>query len=209
MLSPCGPTGPQWAMTFAVPSGATKSALGVEGFCRKRGDSPVSKGKRRRQKRQPPLPASLGHHVPQPIPQPVHHPSGELIQAGLAVSATSFSGPLPPPEILARYDQVIPGAAKKIIGMADRQSRHRQSLERLVIESDVRRSKTGLRAGLAVCLTGILVGGSLVYLGHDAAGAAITAVPTAGLIGVFVYGTASRRREREEKTDKLTKGKKR
>ena len=32
-----------------------------------------------------------------------------------------FSGPVPPPEILAQYDQVLPGAADRILQMAERE----------------------------------------------------------------------------------------
>lgn len=55
--------------------------------------------------------------------------------------STSFSGPLPPPEILRRFDEVVPGAAERIIKMAEEQSGHRRELEKKVIESDVSRSR--------------------------------------------------------------------
>jgi len=36
-----------------------------------------------------------------------------------AAQAYSFSGPLPPPEILEKYNQVVPGLAERIITMAE------------------------------------------------------------------------------------------
>jgi len=42
----------------------------------------------------------------------------------------SFSGPLPPPEILRKFDEVVPGAAERIIKMAEDQSIHRKELEK-------------------------------------------------------------------------------
>ncbi len=33
--------------------------------------------------------------------------------------AASFRGPLPPPAVLREYDQISPGLAEKIIGMAE------------------------------------------------------------------------------------------
>jgi uncharacterized membrane protein len=40
-----------------------------------------------------------------------------------------FSGPLPPPEILAQYNEIVPGAAERILKMAEEQSAHRRGLE--------------------------------------------------------------------------------
>ena len=41
----------------------------------------------------------------------------------------SFSGPLPPPQVLASYDQILPGCAERIIKMAEEQGLHRRAIE--------------------------------------------------------------------------------
>ena len=41
----------------------------------------------------------------------------------------SYSGPLPPASELAEYNNVLPGAADRIISMAESYARHHQSLE--------------------------------------------------------------------------------
>jgi uncharacterized membrane protein len=43
-------------------------------------------------------------------------------------SVQSFSGPLPPPEVLKRFDEIVPGAAERIIKMAEAQSEQRKDL---------------------------------------------------------------------------------
>jgi hypothetical protein len=45
------------------------------------------------------------------------------------VQASYFAGPLPPPEVLARYNDVVPNGADRILSMAERQGAHRESLE--------------------------------------------------------------------------------
>ena len=40
-----------------------------------------------------------------------------------------FSGPLPPPAVLQGYEDIVLGAANRILEMAERQSKHRQQLE--------------------------------------------------------------------------------
>src|SRR5438034_5455816 len=67
-----------------------------------------------------------------------------LLQVRAALIAQSFSGPLPPPDALAKFEQVLPGLADRIMKMAEKQSAHRQSIERNVIEGDTRRSWMGL-----------------------------------------------------------------
>lgn len=47
-----------------------------------------------------------------------------------------FSGPLPPPEVLAGYNDAFQGAAERIVTMAESQLKHRQEMERAVVESN-------------------------------------------------------------------------
>lgn len=42
---------------------------------------------------------------------------------------THFAGPLPPPESLAQYDKIVPGAAERIIAMAEKEMEHRHKNE--------------------------------------------------------------------------------
>jgi len=45
-------------------------------------------------------------------------------------------GPLPAPEDLQRYEQMCPGAAERIIRMAETEQAHRHAQERKALESD-------------------------------------------------------------------------
>jgi uncharacterized membrane protein len=44
--------------------------------------------------------------------------------------AALFSGPIPPPDLLERYNQIIPEGADRILKMAEKQSAHRQKIEK-------------------------------------------------------------------------------
>src|SRR5438093_9488764 len=87
-----------------------------------------------------------------------------VIRAELWAEA-SFSGPLPHPDIVAKFEQVIPGAAERLLRMAEKQSNHRQSLERTVVDADIRRSWAGLWTGFVIGLTGMI--GSVVLGLYD------------------------------------------
>lgn len=124
-------------------------------------------------------------------------------KAGVALSraefSASFSGPLPPPEVLAHYSDCIPDGADRILRMAEAQQQHRMSLERFALRSDWARSFAGLVAGLIVALLFLYVSWDLISTGHDLAGTALGTVDIVALVGVFIYGDVSRRAERTEK----------
>ncbi|HLA85096.1 MAG TPA: DUF2335 domain-containing protein [Thermoguttaceae bacterium] len=114
---------------------------------------------------------------------------------------SSFSGPIPSPADLKAYNEIEPGLADRIVKMAEAQSQHRQSLESQVIISDIRRSWGGLIAGFIVAMTGLVGGIFLIHQGHDSAGVALVGTSLASIIGVFVYGTHSRKDERLRKAN--------
>jgi len=127
--------------------------------------------------------------------------SPENIAVGrLQVEHSQFSGPIPPPEFLARYDAVLPGLADRIVRMAENQANHRHSLESLAIKAEINRSYLGIASGLLVALTGIGSGAILIYHDKIVAGSVFAGATLVSLVGVFVYGARTRRKEREAKT---------
>lgn len=111
----------------------------------------------------------------------------------------SFSGPLPPPNILEKYNMVIPGSAERILMMAENQSASRQVLERIVVTSNARRETLGQICGLIVALAAIT--GGVVLALNDKSVAGLTAIltPLAGLVIAFIYGKRSQKAEVEQK----------
>jgi len=118
-------------------------------------------------------------------------------------AAASFSGPLPPPQILDQYNESVPDGANRIISMAEEQSKHRMGLEKYVVERESRRSDLGLVAGLVVSLA--FLGGSvfITVSGYPWAGAVIGTVDIVSLVGAFIYGSNARRKERESRIKAL------
>lgn len=110
-----------------------------------------------------------------------------------------YSGPIPNPALLKEFDNVLPGCAERIIRMAEEQATHRQLLERTVIIGDSRRANQGLWVGGAVAVLFLAGAVFLIYNGHDAAGATLGTMDLASVVGIFIYGTVSRRAERLKK----------
>jgi uncharacterized membrane protein len=118
-------------------------------------------------------------------------------------AAATFSGPLPPPEALDRYNQILPGAAERIIAMAESQHTHRQELEKRVIASNVSAQRLGTVLGFIVAMTAIVGGIWLIHDGKSTAG--LTSVLTAlgSLVGVFVYSKHEQQKDLVKKTETL------
>jgi uncharacterized membrane protein len=115
----------------------------------------------------------------------------------------SFSGPLPPPETLDRYNQILPGAAERIITMAESQHQHRQGLETLVIHSNVKAQKLGTILGFIVAMTVVLGGMYLVHEGKNAPGLAAILTALASLVGVFLYSKREQQKDLAKKAENL------
>jgi len=57
--------------------------------------------------------------------------SDEPKAEALKQQSMPYQGPITPPELLRQYDEIVPGAADRILEMAEEQSKHRQSCERM------------------------------------------------------------------------------
>jgi uncharacterized membrane protein len=110
-------------------------------------------------------------------------------------AVSSFSGPLPRPEDLAKYNEIVPGAAERILSMAEKEMQHRQEIEKQ--ESKNRISLAHISTVLSFISVLVLSGliGYSLYLGQfgTAIGVAIGAI--ASVAGVFVYAKASRNKK--------------
>ena len=108
---------------------------------------------------------------------------------------------LPPPEILERYEHLVPGSAKILLGLVGTQTAHRQHLERTAIHGEIRRSYLGLVVGGIIGLAALALGGYALYKGQSLAGVALVLLTLASYLASFFYGTNSRRQERVQKTN--------
>lgn len=125
--------------------------------------------------------------------------------------AASWHAPLPPPNLLERYDAILPGAADRILQMSEKQQEHTHNLEttaigieRTVIVSDARRGYFGMTAGFIISVLVILGGIFLIATGHEWAGSVLVGINLTGLAGVFVYGSKARRDERNRNAENMT-----
>ena len=120
--------------------------------------------------------------------------------------SVSFAGPIPPPDLLKAYNEIVPDGANRILMMAEQQSSHRIKLESTVITGDNKRANWGLATGFTIGIAIIFLSFVLVLKGHDVPGTIFGTADLAGLIGLFVYGRNARQKElsrRDQKNNAL------
>lgn len=119
------------------------------------------------------------------------------------IGSKFFSGPLPPPDLLKQYDEIVPGCAKTLIDQFVAQGDHRRMLEKSVILSDVSRANWGLIAGFTLALIGVIGSLYIMSTGKTTVGLTAFIVSLAPLVVAFLESTRRRRKERREKDDEV------
>ncbi len=95
-----------------------------------------------------------------------------------------FAGPLPAPSAFGQYDKVLPGAAERILRMAEQEQNHRHDIDNKRLSMDSRDSLIGICAGLGLGLSA-LVAGVIVAVNVPSVGGVILA----GVFGISGVGT--------------------
>lgn len=117
-------------------------------------------------------------------------------------SAIQYSGPLPPAEQLQAYEEILPGAADRIIKMAEDQAFHRRTQEEKMVNSSCGDSRLGLWLGFTIGLCALVLSGTIAIFADTTLGSLLGFVSITSLVGVFVYGSRQKRQASEEGKDK-------
>ena len=141
------------------------------------------------------LPKDL-EEIIQYVPEEKKEEALRIITARTIKTASTFSGPLPPPSILGDYNEILADGAERIMKMAENQSSHRIDLEKYAIKEELRQSKNGQIFGFILAILGMLIAFGLAYLGHDTVAGIFGTTTIVGLVTIFVIG---KRKQKPEK----------
>ncbi len=103
-----------------------------------------------------------------------------------------FSGPIPPPDLLRTYEEILPGTADRILAMAEREQKRQIFYDNL-----------GLVFGFVAVLCLIALSAYIVSLGFAWQSVGVVISSIVGTAGTFVYGNHSRRKELRDKRETL------
>lgn len=115
-----------------------------------------------------------------------------------------FQGPIPSPATLAEYNRICPGAANRILAMAESQTLHRQELEREVISSNCRNQDRGPILGFVLAAAVIVIGSYLIFQGREVSGLVALLGALVAVVIPFVYGRREQKRELQRKQQELS-----
>ena len=108
-------------------------------------------------------------------------------QTGPQVKA-EFSGPLPPPDELEKYERVSPGAAKRIFAMAETESSHRRELEKSLVDNEYKEASKGQNCAVIIGTLAIICGTVAGISGAQWTGSMIGGLGMVGLVSAFIRG---------------------
>lgn len=63
-----------------------------------------------------------------------------------------FSGPIPPPHILEKYEAILPGAAERILAMAEKNSAHQIEIDKAIVDGKLKELSTGQKLGFYIAI---------------------------------------------------------
>ena len=69
-----------------------------------------------------------------------------------------YTGPIPHPSIMEKYEKILPGSADRILIMAEKQASHRQEMEKIMFKSQSRDSICGILFAFIISLTTLASG---------------------------------------------------
>ncbi|HAF2502209.1 TPA: DUF2335 domain-containing protein [Salmonella enterica] len=100
----------------------------------------------------------------------------------------SFSGPLPPPDVIRGYDQILPGGAERIFSMAEKEQAHRHKMDSTAVNGAIRKDKRGQWMGFSIAITILAIASVFAWRGNTAFAGALIAIDLIGFVSVFVLG---------------------
>lgn len=117
---------------------------------------------------------------------------------GSLTQISSYSGPLPHPELFEAYNNILPGAAERILVMAEQQAQHRIKQEQQLVKSALRQKTMGMILGCVLTILILAIVVCLAIYGHPTLAGILGTTTLLGVISVFVLGV----RPHKENTDK-------
>lgn len=134
-----------------------------------------------------------------PIPQNNSYPGvpGLQQQAHLKVDQKTttyiFHSPVPPPEELAKFNQVIPNGAERLLGMVEKEQVHRHAMD----FADVADAKRGMNYAFVISMTVIVGGFAAIAMGNPVTGSLFAGGGLISVIALFIQGRSYQQKKRQ------------
>lgn len=81
-------------------------------------------------------------------------------------ASSSFTGPLPPPAMFGKYEELVPGSAERILAMAEKEQSYRIDIGSKTVDAAIKSGKMTNYFALITSLTSILMATLLALTGN-------------------------------------------
>ncbi len=123
----------------------------------------------------------------------------QALQSILSFKLTISSGPLPSPEILAQYNEIIPNGADRITTMAEKQSDHRMKLESIAIPAQLAESSLGQKIAAVISVLALACATYCAAIHETTVATTIGGATIVSLVYVFITGKKKGSQSLQEK----------
>lgn len=103
-------------------------------------------------------------------------------------SRTVFQGPLPPPSMLREYEEIVPGAAERIIERSEREQYHRHSVTEKAVDGAIGKDKRGQWMAFTITMVVLIIAAVFAWKGQTVFAGALVTIDLIGLASVFAIG---------------------
>lgn len=104
------------------------------------------------------------------------------------IQQQTFEGPMPPPAILQGYEAIVPGAAERILAMAEADTKHQHAIEFAALAAAEGEVKRGQWFGFGIGAMALICSIVALLLGSPTVAAIIGGSTVVGLVSVFIIG---------------------
>jgi len=119
------------------------------------------------------------------------------------VVTARYEGPIPPPEALRKYEEIIPGSADRIFRYAETQAAHRQWCEKRIVAAEADTPKITVFSSTLIVLTCIVTSTIVMLNGHLVAGGFLVGGALVPIVGFIM--NINRRNHNERKPSRKAK----
>ena len=96
--------------------------------------------------------------------------------AVVGIVQSSFTGPIPPPEVIKGYESVIPGSAERLLKIAEEEQQHRFEIDNQLTKGYMALNVRGQLLGFFIVLTLIVAIVFLTIYNHEYVAGGLTLV---------------------------------
>jgi len=123
----------------------------------------------------------------------------QIIRSLVITMHKTHIGPLPDPETLTKYSEIIPNGAERIMQMAEKQLDHRMKMENKVVGGQMLQSNIGQFLAFLIGIAALGASTYCIVSGYEWSGSALGIGGLTGLVTAFIKGRSSQEKNLEEK----------